>query len=130
MSRPAVWCSISGENDIANDGLGAETIIQMYLALKARIRDSLGDIPIYYISAKHSPARWIYKDEVNKLNDLARQICEEDAQSRYIDATSCLIGANGLPVCRLYQFDHLHLNHEGYARWAEVLTDVPGLFVA
>ena len=117
-----------GENDIANDGLTAETIIQMYLALKARIRESLGDIPIYYLSTKHSPARWIYKDEVNKLNDLAKKACEQDAACVYVDCTSCLLGANGLPVWRFYQPDSLHLNHEGYGRWAESLAEAPGLF--
>ncbi len=70
----------------------------MHLALEARIRDDAGDISICYLSTKYSPARWLYKDKVNKLNDRARQACEQDAAFAYVDCTTYLLGANRLPV--------------------------------
>lgn len=110
-----------GENDIANDGLTAEQVHIGMSQLIERIRARFGAIPLYIVSIKHSPNRWIYADEFEGLNQRLRAMCAEQDAIVFIDLSSCLIGNNGRPIGRYYVNDQLHLNAAGYRLWADQL---------
>ena len=119
-----------GENDIASDGLTAEQVHSGMSQLVERIRARFGSIPLYVVSIKHSPSRWIYAEEFERLNERLRTMCSERDGISFIDLSSCLIGHNRRPIGRYYANDQLHLNAAGYRLWADELKLVPFLWEA
>jgi lysophospholipase L1-like esterase len=124
---PASITLYFGENDIANDGLDANSAFAAAQRLTRRIREVFGAVPIYHLSIKHSPARWIYADEFRAFNALRAESCAKGSDGVFIDVSSCLLGRHGRPIGRFYEADGIHLNAAGYAQWAEVIAAVPGL---
>ncbi|MBY5766979.1 lysophospholipase [Rhizobium leguminosarum] len=116
-----------GENDISLDGLTGRSAFENFLKLRERITDDLPEAKVFFLSAKQSPAKWLYRDEVDEFNALAQSWCEEQPHSCYIDTTTSLLGENGRPLGRYYSGDHIHLNGSGYAVWARILRAVPDL---
>ncbi len=116
-----------GENDIANDGLTGQTTFEHMQALVSDIRNALPATQVFILGTKQSPTRWIYADEVDRYNALTASWCEKSGQGTFIDASQGLMGENGRPMGRYYQSDFIHLNAGGYALWADLLKNVPGL---
>lgn len=116
-----------GENDIASDGLTAQTSFQHLKELRDRISQVLPQSEVFVLSIKDSPARWIYRHEFAQFNQLARDWCNEHDNTTWIEASTGLIGENGLPMFRYYLPDLVHLNAAGYAVWSSVLSRLQGL---
>lgn len=89
-----------GENDIASDGLTARTTFRHLNVLRDRIAQVLPQSEVFVLSIKDSPARWIYRDEFADFNQLARDWCKERDDTTWIEASTSLIGENGLPMFR------------------------------
>lgn len=115
-----------GENDIANDGLDAGSAFDALERLTRRLREKFGPVPIYRLSIKHSPGRWLHAGEFDAFNAMLRDSHAGDQAGGYVDVGSCLIGRNGRPMGRYYEADGVHLNAAGYALWAGVLAGVLG----
>jgi len=128
--RPQAVVLYFGENDIANDGLTAQTSFDHLRALRHHIRDVLPSTKVFVLSTKNSPTRWIYADEVDRYNTLTRDWCADLEDTVYVDVSSALLGENGRPAGRFYVSDFIHLNASGYAIWAEILQSVPDLQLA
>jgi len=125
--RPQTIALYFGENDIANDGLTAQTTFDHLRALRQHMRDALPATKVFVLSTKQSPTRWIYADEVDRYNALTRDWCADLDDTAYVDVASALLGENGRPAGRLYVSDFIHLNATGYAVWADILRSTPGL---
>lgn len=116
-----------GENDIANDGLDAGAAFAALELLTHRLREKFGSVPIYRLSIKHSPGRWIYAGEFNAFNAMLRERHADGEAGGYVDVCSCLIGSNGRPMGRYYEADGVHLNASGYSLWARQIADRVGV---
>jgi lysophospholipase L1-like esterase len=116
-----------GENDIANDGLTGQSAFDNLKALVGEIRRAGPAAKVFVLGTKQSPTRWIYADEVDRYNALTEAWCEDTEEASFIDVSKGLNGENGRPMGRYYQPDFIHLNAGGYALWADVLRNVPGL---
>jgi lysophospholipase L1-like esterase len=127
--NPARVVLYFGENDISNDGLTAEFTLSGLKQLTSEIADKLPGVPVFVLSAKQSPTKWLCAKQVFAFNDLAKAYCESTAGLTYVDVGSCLLGENGLPMMRYFMPDLIHLNPAGYARWASVLRGVSGLLM-
>ena len=119
-----------GENDISNDGLAAPSAFGDLRQLCTAILERLPAVPVFVLSAKQSPTKWIYADEVSRYNALVEDYCAEEPRLRYVDVTSILLGEHGRPISRDYVADLIHLSPLGYAKWARILRAEPGLFHA
>jgi lysophospholipase L1-like esterase len=127
--KPAKIVLYFGENDISNDGLSANTSFGNFRALHDQIMARLPGTPIFFLSAKQSPTKWIYSDVVEQFNQLAGQYCRDQPSLTYVNVTDVLLGENGRPIGGYYIADGVHLNPTGYARWVEVLRAQPGLLI-
>lgn len=116
-----------GENDIASDGLTAQTTLGHLKTLREAISKTLPEAKVFVFAIKHSPARWIYRDEFDLFNQLARQWCETDGHASWQDPSVGLIGENRLPMFRYYLPDLVHMNAAGYAVWSTFLRKTSGL---
>lgn len=126
--RPAKIVLYFGENDISNDGLSADTTFRNFRALYDRIRLRFPEVPVFFLSAKQSPTKWIYSDVLDEFNALAERFCRDQPSLTYVNVTDVLLGENGRPIGGYYVSDGVHLNPTGYAKWAEVLQAQPCLF--
>jgi lysophospholipase L1-like esterase len=116
-----------GENDIASDGLKAQTTLAHLRDLRDRISRALPQADVFVLAIKHSPARWIYRHEFDLFNQTARDWCNGREHTTWLDPNAGLIGENGLPMFRYYLPDLVHLNAAGYAVWSEALRKKLGL---
>lgn len=116
-----------GENDIANDGLDANSAFEALQRLTHRLRDKFGQVPIYRLSIKHSPGRWVYTGEFDAFNAMLKESHTGGEPGGYVDVCSCLIGRNGRPMGRYYEADGVHLNPLGYSLWGGVIAGLLGL---
>jgi lysophospholipase L1-like esterase len=110
-----------GENDIASDGLTACTTFKHFEDLRARITAALPQAEVFVLAIKHSPARWIYRQEFDLFNRMGRDWCEAHGTTTWIDPSAGLIGENGLPMFRYYLPDLVHMNAAGYAVWSSFI---------
>ncbi len=110
-----------GENDIASDGLTARTTFEQFKDLRARISVTLPQTEVFVLAIKHSPARWIYREEFDLFNQMGRDWCETHDKTTWIDPSAGLIGENGLPMFRYYLPDLVHMNAAGYAVWSPMI---------
>ncbi|MBA4774422.1 GDSL-type esterase/lipase family protein [Agrobacterium salinitolerans] len=116
-----------GENDIASDGLKAQTPLRHLHDLRDGIYRALPQADVFVVAIKHSPARWIYRHEFDLFNQMARDWCNSSERTTWLDPNAGLIGENGLPMFRYYLPDLVHLNAAGYAVWSEALRKTLGL---
>jgi lysophospholipase L1-like esterase len=125
--RPARIVLYFGENDISNDGLTAASTFARFERLIAKIEASFSPIPIFCLSTKQSPAKWLYADEVCALNVAVEAACAGREHLTFVDVGSALIGENGRPMSRYFVADRIHITEAAYALWAKILTKTPGL---
>ncbi|WP_418137841.1 GDSL-type esterase/lipase family protein [Agrobacterium sp. El2ro-1b] len=125
--RPQRVALYFGENDIASDGLKAATALRHLQELRHHILQELPQAQVFVLAIKHSPARWIYRDEFDLFNRMAQEWCKNCDSTTWLDPNAGLMGENGLPMFRYYLPDLVHLNTAGYAVWSEALRKAPKL---
>jgi hypothetical protein len=111
----------AGENDIAG-GKSGEFVFTEFQKLYVMIKKQLPDAKIYFMSAKLSPSRVKYFDQVVIANNLVKNYLANKPNSLFIDLNTVLRKpATTLPDSSLFRSDYLHLNSQGYDRWQKVL---------
>jgi lysophospholipase L1-like esterase len=113
----------AGENDLA-DGISPEEVLHQFQLLIHKIRHSLGDVPLAFISIKPSPARWAIRAKILHTNHLIEKLIMHHRHLQYVDIVSDMLNSHGLPRLELYLDDELHLSPEGYCVWADRLRAV------
>jgi lysophospholipase L1-like esterase len=111
----------SGENDIASGAVDADQTLERCKALITKIRDSLPNVAIVYLSIKQSPSRTAYTDIVLKSNSLIKDYLATLPNSRFLDVNSKMLTAKGALRPELFEADMLHMKPEGYAIWEREL---------
>ncbi len=118
--EPSAIVLFAGTNDIAGRHPATpEYVAERFDAFVARIRISLTEVPIFYVSITPSRARWDLWPVAQHANRLIEQRGGADHSLRFIDLTARLLGPDGLPDRSLYRRDGLHPNGRGYAIWTE-----------
>ena len=105
----------AGENDIAAGGTARKAVADLAAFLDEKKRQ-FGNVPIFVLTMKPSPARWGFFAEQARYNEAAAQIAKQRRDMTLIDTTTPLL-VNGRPG-DYYVGDGVHLNPEGYKRWA------------
>lgn len=120
--RPKTIVFYAGDNDSAA-GRTAERIAADFQAYAAKVHAALPDTRILYLPIKPSIARWHLRPLQQDANDRIRRLCEADPKRlRYVDTAATLLDAGGKPLPGLFKQDGLHLNDQGYARWAPLVA--------
>jgi lysophospholipase L1-like esterase len=121
--KPRLIVFYAGDNDI-NSGKRAEQVHVDFRAFVAKIRQSLPETPIVYISVKPSIARWAQRETQREANRLIAADCEQDETLEFVDVWPAMLGENGEPRKDIFVDDGLHMNGKGYERWTELLRPV------
>ena len=110
----------AGGNDL-NAGKPPEQVIADFKTFAARIRASLPDTEIDYISSAPNPARWAQVGKVMTVNAAIASWIAEQPRMKFINVFTHMLGADGLPKPDIFLEDRLHMNAAGYAIWREVV---------
>jgi lysophospholipase L1-like esterase len=114
--RPRTIVVYEGDNDLTF-GWGARQVADDYRTFVRKVRDSLPNAKIVFVSIKPSPSRWKLVDEQREANRLVRGIVARDTLQSYVDVFTPMLGANGRPQPELFIADSLHMTPAGYAIW-------------
>ena len=118
--RPKHIVLYAGGNDI-NAGKSAQEVLADFQAFVRKIRESLPDVQISYISIAPNPARWSQAGRVREANRLISTYARYDGRISFIDVFSHMLGRNGQPRPDIYVADRLHMNEKGYELWKKIV---------
>jgi lysophospholipase L1-like esterase len=121
--RPRQVVIYSGANDI-NAGRSPDAVLADLATLVARIRRDLPETRIVFLSLALNPRRWEQRDRVLEVNRRAEALLAQDPRNRFLDVTSAMLGADGLPKPDIFVEDQLHMNRKGYELWAPLVGAV------
>lgn len=118
--EPSAIVLYAGDNDIAF-GSSADCVFVDFEAFVDRIRESVEDTPIYYISIKPSPARSVLWVEMQRANELIHARTTTRETLHFIDVSRAMLDEQGDPIKTLYVEDGLHLSPAGYGLWTTIV---------
>lgn len=118
VERPQAIVFYGGDNDIAYGETAAAAIADLRLFLSAEAR-RMGDLPVFLLSLKPSPARWNLLAEQTAYNAAARSIAAASPTIGFIDIAPRMLRA-GRPG-PYYVADGTHMNAAGYAIWTDAV---------
>lgn len=110
----------AGDNDLG-DGCDLEAFAQRFNDLLSTIDYFFAGLPLTVLSIKVSPARLPLKRRILFANDLLAGRLLRRPASGFLDAAGVLLRPDGMPDPACYQADGLHLSHEGYRRWTDLI---------
>ena len=116
---PRMILVYAGDNDIAA-GKSPEQVLADFKAFTRKVRPSLVEAKVAFISIKPSPSRWEFAEKIKAANRLIEDFCK-DERLIYVDVFNPMLGADGKPRPELFVEDRLHLNHKGYALWTAMI---------
>jgi lysophospholipase L1-like esterase len=116
--RVVIYC---GDNDIAR-GYSPRQVTKDFRELFNMIRGEFPGAGITYISIKPSPARWDLWTGMRKANHSIFEFLARQENTSYLDLEPIMVDRDrNYPRPDIFRPDSLHLNHKGYAAWAEAL---------
>ncbi|MDO8906096.1 SGNH/GDSL hydrolase family protein [Hydrogenophaga sp.] len=119
--KPRLVVVYAGENDLA-EGASPQQVLARFEAFVKKIRNSLPESRIAFISIKPSPLRASMMPAMQEANDLILAFSQKEPQLAFIDVFSEMLDANGQPRAELFAGDQLHLNADGYSLWRKVIS--------
>lgn len=121
--RPKVIVFYAGDNDVAG-GKSAERVRDDYRRFVDLVGARLPQTRLIFVTIKPSGQRWALWPEMNKANDLVRDLCDKDDRLFFGDLATPLLDFEGKPDDQLFLADRLHLSPNGYAVWNETLRPI------
>jgi hypothetical protein len=112
---------------VANDISGDENnstpreVLKMFRTLVKKIRKRNPETPVCWIEVTPTPSRWHVSPQIRKANSLIENYCAKNSDLHFIPTFDQYITPEGLPDSTLFREDMLHLNRDGYLRWAGII---------
>ena len=110
----------AGGNDI-RAGRKPEEVFAEFKAFVSKVRASLPDTRIAYLSIPSSLRSWPGREPFLRANALIEEYLKTQSNVRYIDTWTPMLGEDGQPRAELFVADGLHLSKAGYAVYVRVI---------
>lgn len=118
--KPRAVVFYAGDNDIAS-GKSPERVHEDFHEFLKKVRQSLPETPVIFITIKPSIARWKLRDKMQEANRLIAGETRSDKHLTILDVWPTMLGADGQPKKEIFREDGLHMNDAGYKSWSELL---------
>ena len=122
---PKIIVLFAGTNDLAYGNKSPQQVFESFQEYVAKIRASLPDTRVVYLSISPTVQRWNNEAKVLETNYLIQKwITENDAPTNkltYLGTHDALLGADGKPQPKLLREDGLHLNKDGYKLYTSIV---------
>lgn len=119
--KPAKVFIYEGDNDIAH-GTPVDVVLKQAKEMREKIAKALPGVPVAFISAKPSVARWNLKDKYIEFNTLLKAYCKKTKKTEFIDVWTPMLDTNGEVFKHVFLQDNLHMKPEGYQIWQKVIS--------
>ncbi len=119
--HPAIIVFYCGDNDIAGEKT-AGRVYNDFLKFISKMHDYLPGTKLIYLPIKPSFSRWEMWSEMQKTNQLIKDLIQKNDDLIYVDTANPLISAESKPSQFLFMSDSLHLNQKGYRIWQSILN--------
>jgi lysophospholipase L1-like esterase len=120
---PKVIVYYCGSNDLKS-GDEPAAIFDRFRQFSERVRRTLPNTHLIYVTATRSPDRVARWGRVDHYNGLVRSLCESTPRHTFIDINPALVDTNGAPRLDLYRSDKLHFHPQAYVEFARVIRPV------
>ena len=110
---PSVIIVYAGDNDLG-DGAAPEQVLERLRAIVHRKRETLGPVPMAYVSIKISPARFALMHCIAYTNRIIERELRSTGEVCFVDITRRMVGRGLGPLLAYYSEDPLHMNRDGY----------------
>lgn len=110
-------------NDITGGG-GDRTpaeVVSLFANVHAKTRAHDPTAPVFYIAVTPAESRFAAWPKIKAGNTLVKEFCESQPNTYFIGTESIFLGDEGRPRPELFLADKLHLNRDGYVRWAAAI---------
>lgn len=126
--KPDAIYVYAGDNDLG-DGRTPEEVVLFYYQLITSVRQTLGNIPVCFISIKLSPARKHLRGSIEYANNCIRYDVENTKDPTFfLDVYTSMLDGNGGIRSELFDADGLHMSRAGYQIWTEEINKKTATF--
>lgn len=119
--QPRLVVVYEGDNDVAS-GKSPEQVASEFTDLVELVSSEVSDVRFAFISIKPSPSRREHMPNMERANQLIRDLADRDERVEYIDVWTPMLDDEGEPRSNFFLDDALHLNDEGYALWRRLIA--------
>jgi lysophospholipase L1-like esterase len=118
--QPSKIFIYEGDNDIAS-GKKAPDILNDAKQVRENIAKALPGVPVYFIAAKPSVARWELRKKYGELNSLLAGYASNTPNTGFVNVWDPALDENGEVRKDIFLEDNLHMNEKGYAIWKKAI---------
>lgn len=118
--KPSKIFVYEGDNDVAA-GEKPRKITRKAKKLRRKIAKALPGVPVVFIAAKPSVARWHLKEQYEEVNEGLKKLADKKEDTFYADVWTAMLDEDGKVYDHIFLEDNLHMNPEGYEIWRKVL---------
>ena len=109
-----------GDNDISS-GKKPKEILEHARQVRQQIASELPGVPVFFIAAKPSVARWKLRKKYQQLNSLLAIYASETPNTGFVNVWEPALDQNGEVMKDIFLEDNLHMNEKGYAIWQKAV---------
>lgn len=112
---------------VANDIAGGEEdrtppeVLGLFKELVKQIRKRNPDTPVFWIEVTPTPTRWQVSPQIREANKLIEEYCTSQNDLHFITTFEEYTTPVGLPDSSYFREDMLHMNRDGYLKWAGII---------
>ena len=119
--QPSKIFIYEGDNDISA-GEKPQNILKEAIEVRERIARSLPGVPVMFIAAKPSVARWKLRKKYQQLNSMLAVYAAKTPATGFVNVWDPALDANGEVRKDIFLEDNLHMNDQGYAIWKDAIA--------
>jgi len=119
--KPSKIFIYEGDNDLSS-GKKPEAILKDAKEVRSRIARALPDVPVYFIAAKPSVARWKLRKKYQQLNSLLALYASTTPNTGFVNVWDPALDENDEVRKDIFLEDNLHMNEKGYAIWTGAIA--------
>ena len=114
---------------VANDIAGEETdispkeVYRLFTKLVKQVRKRNPNTPLCWIEVTPTPKRWHVSEQIREASGYIQDYCDRNEDLHFIGTFNHFITPGGLPDSTLFREDMLHLNRDGYQKWAGIIKN-------
>ena len=112
---------------VGNDISGSETdkspeeVAGLFTHVLGAVREHDKQAAVFYVAVTPTPSRFDAWPDIKAANTAARAVCQKSPNTYFIGTESVFLDGTGEPRPELFVADALHLNRDGYLRWAAAI---------
>ncbi len=112
-----------GTNNITGNGdeMKEDSILYWVGNVENQVRKKFKKVPIFWITATPTPSRESVLARVRSFNQRLIDFCPKHPNTYIINTEKSYLDEIGRPIPRFFLSDQLHMNHDGYLLWSNVI---------